>query len=333
MFGSLTVLLAFVGLAMLSAGGLAYVILYGRIQSESNVDRRLDQVRARNPGGDPVRARIDAVRRRKSVQETLQEIEEKQKAKAKRSNAPPLSLQIAQAGLKWSRNGFLLFSVGCGLVIGLVSFLAGAPLWATAAFAAAGLFALPRWLLNRLRKRRKKRFLAEFANAVDIIVRGVKAGLPLNDCIRIIATEAAEPVKSEFRQIAESQALGVSMAEAVSRLPERVPVPEANFFSIVISIQQRAGGNLSEALGNLSRVLRERLRMQAKIKAISMEAKVSAIIIGALPIVVMILVYFSSPAYIALLFTEPLGNMILGASAVWMAIGIWVMRRMVNFDF
>jgi len=333
MFGSLTVLLAFVGLAMLSAGGLAYVILYGRIQSENNVDRRLEQVRVRSHGGDQAKARVDAVRRRKSVQESLQEIEEKQKAKAKRSSSPPLSLQIAQAGLKWSRNGFLLFSVGCGVVIALISLLAGAPLWATAAFAAAGLFALPRWMLNRLRKRRRKKFLAEFANAVDVIVRGIKAGLPLNDCIRVIAAESVEPVRSEFRQIAESQALGVSMAEAVSRLPERVPVPEANFFSIVIGIQQRTGGNLSEALSNLSRVLRERLRMQAKIKAISMEAKVSAIIIGALPIVVMILVYFSSPAYITLLFTEPLGNIILAASAVWMAIGIWVMRRMVNFDF
>jgi tight adherence protein B len=335
MFGSLTVLLAIAGLAMLSAGGLAYVVLYGRIQAENTVGKRLDQVRARPTvaSSNQARVRIDATKRRKSVQETLKEIEEKQKAKTRKSAAPPLSLRITQAGLKWSRNGFLLFSVACGAGVALLSILLGAPIWAAAALGGAGLLGLPRWVLNYLRKRRIKKFLREFANAVDVIVRGVKAGLPLNDCIRIIATESAEPVRSEFRQIAESQALGVSMAEAVARLPERMPIPEANFFSIVVGIQQGSGGNLSETLGNLSRVLRERLKMQGKIKAMSMEAKASAVIIGALPIVVMGLVYISSPDYISLLFTEPLGNMILAASAIWMGIGIFVMRKMVNFDF
>ena len=125
----------------------------------------------------------------------------------------------------------------------------------------------------------------------------------------------------------------MTLAEAVAKLPERVPVPEANFFAIVIAIQQRAGGNLSEALGNLSRVLRERKKMKAKIGAMSMEAKASAAIIGALPFVVMILVYLTSPQYIMLLFTENLGHVILGCAAVWMAIGVLVMRKMINFDF
>lgn len=335
MFGPLTILIAIAGLAMLSAGGLAYVALYGRIQAENTVGKRLDQVRARptTSGTDKARVRIDATKRRKSVQETLKEIEEKQKARTKQSSAPPLSIRIAQAGLTWSRNGFLLFSIGCGIGVALLSLLVGAPIWAAAAFGAAGVLGLPRWVLNHLRKRRIKKFLAEFANAVDVIVRGVKAGLPLNDCIRIIATESAEPVRTEFRHIAESQAMGVSMAEAVAKLPERMPITEANFFAIVIGIQQGSGGNLSETLGNLSRVLRERIKMQGKIKAMSMEAKASAAIIGALPIIVMGLVYLSSPDYIALLFTDPLGNMILAASAIWMGIGIYVMRKMVNFDF
>jgi len=192
---------------------------------------------------------------------------------------------------------------------------------------------LPRWIVNFLRKRRMKKFLVEFANAMDVIVRGVKAGLPLNDCIRIIANEAAEPVKTEFRIISETQALGVPLGEAVNKLPERVPVPEASFFAIVVGIQQRAGGNLSETLGNLSRVLRERRKMVGKITAMSMEAKASAAIIGALPIIVMGLVYLTSPKYISLLFTDPMGNLILGASAIWMMTGIFVMKRMINFDF
>ncbi len=334
MFGSLTMLIAVVGLATLSAGSLAYALLYGRIQREDTAERRLDIVQGRAPV-EAVRGRGagDAARRRKSVQDTLKEIEEKQKAKSKRSKSPPLSLRIEQAGLSWSRRTFLLISIACGLVTFVVVWLAGAPAYAAAALGVAGLLGVPRWIVNYLRKRRMKRFLEEFANASDVIVRGVKAGLPLNDCIKIIANEAAEPVRSEFRVIAETQGMGVSLAESVAKLPERVPVPEANFFAIVVAIQQRAGGNLSEALGNLSKVLRERRKMKGKIGAMSMEAKASAAIIGSLPIVVMFLVYITSPDYIMLLFTEQLGNVILGSSAIWMLIGILVMRKMINFDY
>jgi tight adherence protein B len=178
-----------------------------------------------------------------------------------------------------------------------------------------------------------ERFLNEFANAIDVIVRGIKAGLPLGDCIRMIATETDEPVRGEFRKIVDAQSVGMSIADAVAKMPDRIPLPEANFFAIVIAIQQKAGGNLAEALANLSKVLRERRQMKGKIKAMSMEAKASAVIIGILPLAVMILTYLSSPEYIMLLFTDPLGNLILGASAVWMLIGTLVMRKMVNFDF
>ena len=197
----------------------------------------------------------------------------------------------------------------------------------------AGAFGVPRWLLAFLKKRRETKFLDGFPDAVDIIVRGVKAGLPLHDCIKMISLEAAEPIKSEFRLIMETQAIGMPLGEACGKLYERTPLPEANFFGIVIAIQQKAGGNLSEALGNLSRVLRDRKKMKAKIQAMSQEAKASAGIIGALPIAVMTLVYLTSPQYISLLFTTSIGNMMLAASAVWMAMGVMVMKKMINFDF
>jgi len=215
----------------------------------------------------------------------------------------------------------------------VVPWFVGAPVYLAFAFAVVGLLGVPRWYVNFRRKRRVRKFVEEFANAVDVIVRGVKAGLPLNDCIRIIANEAAEPVKSEFRQISETQAMGLSLADAVTRMPDRVPTPEANFFAIVITIQQRAGGNLAEALGNLSRVLRERKKMKGKIGAMAMEAKASAYIIGALPGVVMGLVWLTSPNYISVLFTDPIGHIILVASLLWMGTGILVMRKMINFDF
>jgi tight adherence protein B len=192
---------------------------------------------------------------------------------------------------------------------------------------------LPRWTLGFLKKRRERRFLNIFPDAVDVIVRGVKAGLPLGDCLKIIANEAQEPVKSEFRSIVETQTIGMPVGEACLKLYESVPLPEATFFGIVVLIQQKSGGNLSEALGNLSRVLRDRKRMQAKIKAMSMEAKASAAIIGALPPVVMLLVYIISPNYIELLWTAPVGRIMLMASAIWMMTGVFVMKKMINFDF
>jgi len=199
------------------------------------------------------------------------------------------------------------------------------------AFAAGG--GLPFWALSFLKKRREAKFLEMFPDAVDVIVRGIKAGLPLLDSLKLIASEAPEPVRTEFRRIVEAQQVGLSIPEAAMRMGETMPCAEANFFGIVIQIQQQAGGNLSEALGNLSRVLRDRKKMKAKIKAMSMEAKASAAIIGALPIAVMLLVYFTSPQYISLLWTEPLGRMMLLGSVIWMSIGIMVMRKMINFDY
>ncbi len=166
-----------------------------------------------------------------------------------------------------------------------------------------------------------------------MFVRGVKAGLPLIDCLKVIAREAQEPVRSEFQAIVEDQTLGMPISDAVARFPERIPLAETNFFAIVITIQARTGGSLAEALSNLSKVLRDRRKMDAKIRAMSAEAKASAGIIGSLPIVVAILVYLTSPDYIMLLFQTTTGNIVLAGSALWMLMGIMVMRKMINFDF
>ncbi len=320
-------------LATSRAGGLTYALLFDRIQKENITAQRIGAIQGTGRIEAPRDAMADPAKRRKSIQETLREVEQREKARAKHGKSPPLTLRMQQAGLHWSRRTFILISLVIGLVVYAVAWIFGAPIYIAAAVAVAGLLGLPRWVVNYLRKRRMNKFVDEFANAMDVIVRGVKAGLPLNDCIKIIANEAAEPVKSEFRTISETQALGLTLADAVGKLPERVPVPEANFFAIVVAIQQRAGGNLAEALGNLSRVLRERRKMKGKIQAMSMEAKASAAIIGALPVIVMGLVYLTSPKYIILLFTDPLGHVILGCSAVWMFLGIVVMRRMIHFDF
>jgi tight adherence protein B len=191
----------------------------------------------------------------------------------------------------------------------------------------------PQLTLARLRIRRINKFVSNFPTAIDIIVRGIKSGLPLGDTIRIAATESPEPVKSEFRRIVEALSIGMTLPEAIERMAQRVPIAETNFFSIVIAIQNKAGGNLSEALGNLSRVLRERKKMKGKITAMSMEAKASAAIIGAVPFLVVGALYVSSPKYISLLWSTTHGKMISVIAICWMGIGIAMMKKMIAFDF
>jgi tight adherence protein B len=197
----------------------------------------------------------------------------------------------------------------------------------------AGGFGLPRWALGYLKRRREKKFMKALPDAVDVIVRGIKAGLPLFDSIKVVAADSPEPLRGEFLAIIETQAIGMPLGEACLRLYERMPLPEANFFGIVVSIQQKSGGNLAEALGNLSKVLRDRKKMAEKIQAMSMEAKASAGIIGSLPPIVMLLVYITTPQYMSVLWTHPTGQLMLVGCVIWMSMGILVMKKMINFDF
>jgi tight adherence protein B len=336
MFGIDTTVLAFIVLAGFSAGAVAYAFLFNTIAEEKTTERRLDVVKKAETDRSVVKASRDrvaeAAKRRKSVQDSLKELDAKQLATDKNIKKPPLRLQLRQAGMQVSVERFYIFSAICGIVLTAIAYFLGAPLLILPGALLAGVFGLPRWFVSFRRARRVKAFLNEFPNALDVIVRAVKSGLPLNDGIRLIAAESQEPVKSEFRRIVESQQVGMSIPDATLRMQETMPCPEAGFFGIVIQIQQQAGGNLSEALGNLSRVLRDRKKMKAKVQALSMEAKASAAIIGALPFIVALLVYLSSPNYIMPLFTTSTGHLIIGVSGVWMSIGIFVMRKMMNFE-
>ena len=178
-----------------------------------------------------------------------------------------------------------------------------------------------------------KRFVGEFPNALDIVTRGIKTGLPLSDCLKAIATETQEPVCSEFQKILDDLTVGLTVPQSLDRLTHRVPILETKFFSIVVTLQSQMGGNLSEALGNLSRVLRERKMMKEKIKAFSSEATASGTIIASMPVAVSTILSLTSPDYIGLMFSEPMGNIVLGICAIWMAIGVTVMRNMIRFDF
>jgi len=315
-------------LVSIAIGGIAYVFIYPLLSGEKKAEKRMETVARSTPAvRAAATARTTQKSRREQVEGSLKELE------AKQAKSPPLSARISQAGLSWSTNQFLIISAALGTFafLGFLVSDAGLPAALGAGFAAG--FGLPRWILKYLKRKREAKFIAAFPDGVDVIVRGIKAGLPLLDSLKVISVDSPEPLRSEIRAILDIQAIGVPLGEACGKLYERVPVAEANFFGIVISIQQKAGGNLSEALGNLSKVLRERKKMKAKIQAMSQEAKASAGIIGSLPIIVALLVYLTSPQYIELLWTHPTGRMLLAISVFWMSMGIMVMRKMINFDF
>jgi tight adherence protein B len=314
-------------LAATALGGLAWVFIYPLLSGEKKAENRRASVARPEPAARQVEKSQRS--RREQVEGTLKELE----ARRRKEKKIPLSSRLTQAGLAWSTQKFMIVSGILAAVCFVMTVVLGGGLIGAVGLAFAAGFGLPRWILGFLKKRREKAFLRALPDAVDVIVRGIKAGLPLFESIKVVAADSPEPLKSEFLAIIETQAIGMPLGDACARLFDRMPVPEANFFGIVIAIQQKSGGNLSEALGNLSKVLRDRKKMAEKIQAMSMEAKASAGIIGSLPPIVMLLVYLSTPDYISLLWTHPTGQLMLVGCLVWMSIGIFVMKKMINFDF
>ena len=325
--------LPFMLLAAVAVGAVVYALMFPYISGDRQADKRLQGVV--DGTGRRMASRKGPVdqsnARRKAVAETLKELEDKQKAKEK----VPLRLRLQRAGLDISVRDFWLASIICGLVLGMLSFVGmpAIPPIALGAIVFIGIFGLPRWFVNKKTKMRQNKFLNEFANAIDVIVRGVKSGLPLNECLGIIARESPTPVREEFQDLVEQQRVGIPLSDAFERMMGRMPLSEVKFFAIVIGIQSSAGGNLSEALGNLAGVLRDRKMLAAKVASMSAEAKASAYVLGSLPFIVTMLVYLSTPEYIMLLFTTKAGMFFLICAGFWMTCGVLMMKKMINFKY
>lgn len=316
--------------AFVAVAGVGFAFSGGEDKtSKSRMAAAVGQPARDNRGRRRVSAVDTANQKRKQVQDSLKDLEARQKAERKKSIT--LSARLEQAGLDWSVTKFWIISGILGGVAVVLTLVTGQhPLLIIGAGVVAGL-GLPRWILGMARGRRQKKFTANFADALDVIVRGIKSGLPLNECLKIIAREAEEPVKGEFEKLVEGIAVGVDPDEGLRRMLRRMPLPELSFFSIVITIQSKTGGNLAEALSNLSAVLRARKMMREKVGALSSEAKASAMIIGSLPPGVATMVLIISPDYMMPLFTTSMGQLLLLGGVTWMAIGIFVMRGMINF--
>jgi tight adherence protein B len=320
---------ALAALAVILLGVLVPAALFWhvRLSPGARMRRRVEalgaMVAARTPGNDN-----DAGLRRRLIQGKLKELE-RQRHKDRRDTVRHL---ILQSGLALTMRGFVAGSAGCALGVGgLLALIGmGKAVCLIGAFGAA--LGPPRMLLKFVIRRRQKRFIDHFADALDILVRGTRSGLPVGECLRIVARESPDPVGPEFQFLTESQRVGMTLKQALVRSVERMPVTELQFFAIVLQIQQQTGGNLAATLENLSNVLRARRRLIDKIAALSSEAKASAAIIGSLPFLVCGALGLVSPDYIGLLFTERLGNILVTGGLIWMAAGIFVMHQMINFE-
>lgn len=317
-------------LAFVAIGGVGFVFASGTPQPATATKRVKAVAGAAKVDRRKQAQDMAALKRKQTTQEALKEMSNNEKNARKRRFS--VKGQIAQAGVKLSPVMFWVYASIVGAVLALAGLIIQGPIGAAMGFF-IGFLGLPRWFLGFLVSRRQKKFGSQLADAIDVIVRGVKSGLPLNQCLRIIAAESPEPLRSEFQALCDSQAMGVPLEIGMQRMYDHMPLPEVNFFSIVLVIQQKTGGNLSESLGNLSAVLRSRKLMIEKVKALSAEANASAMIIGSLPVIVATLVYFTRPEYIMVLFTHPVGNLILLGCGIMMSLGIFVMHKMVNFKF
>lgn len=328
MFSEDLLFYAVIGFGALAFATIVFMVLDPLLSDSRKAEKRKQFVATGERAKDKARDSIVEQTRRKQVQDALKEMEEKNKRKKKVSTR----LMLQRAGIENLKvRDYYILSAISAVIITVVLFFISVPVYIVALGPLVGGLGLPRFVLRHLTKKRQKIFLREFVNAIDIIVRGVKAGLPFNDCLQIITTEIGEPVRSEFINLVEQQKVGVPVEQALERLYERVPLQEVNFFAIVVSIQLSVGGNISEALTNLTKVLRDRHKLRAKVQAVSMEAKSSAAIIGALPLLVMAGVSVGNPEYMEILWTHPTGHMILGISALTMLTGVFVMRWMINF--
>lgn len=326
-------------LVFLLAGGVGFVciagiavLLLGGDSSSAKATKRLAGV-----GSGPARgaqrssARNPAEQagaRRKQILTGLKELERQE-----RKEKLTLEARLRQAGLTMPVKTFWIISGGVGFVFALLAMVLSRNVVIGAGVLFVGGFGLPRWWIGMLGARRLKAFTGEFPNAIDVVVRGIKSGLPVNDCLKLIAQESPEPSATEFRKLLENLSGGLTTDEAMQKMYGRMPTPEVRFFAIVLSIQSKTGGNLAEALNNLSVVLRSRALMKEKIKAMSGEAVASAAIIGCLPPGILIMVTVTTPGYMVPLFTTSTGHIALGIGVVMMATGIFVMRRMINFKF
>jgi tight adherence protein B len=243
-----------------------------------------------------------------------------------------LRKRLEMTGRNISLGKYAMICVGIIAIVAALIMLKGAPWYLAGAFGMFLGIGLPHFIIGKLIKRRVTKFTSNFPDAIDLMVRGLRSGLPITETLGIVASEIPGPVGIEFRTVADKMKIGVTMEAALQETADRLGTPEFQFFVITLAIQRETGGNLAETLSNLSDVLRKRAQMKLKIRAMSSESKASAYIVGSLPFIVFTLVYMISPDYMANFFVDPRLIVAGIGGMVWMAAGALIMAKMVSFE-
>ena len=263
------------------------------------------------------------------IQQRLQELEEKGKERRKRYQ---IRAAMMRAGLEeWGARGYWLITLLVAVIFPAVYLFLGYPRMGAVPVALLSGVIVPNAILQFIAMRRQTAFTKDFANAIDILVRGVRSGLPVMECLSIIGREMADPLGEEFRRLVEGQKVGLTLEQMLSRGLQRMPTAEFKFFAIVIQVQQQTGGSLADTLANLSKVLRDRKKMRDKAGAMASEAKASAAIIGSLPVASGLILLMINPHYLDPFFQSILGKQIFYGGILWMGVGMLVMRKMIHF--
>jgi tight adherence protein B len=312
---------------MLATLAMVYAAVAGPSASKAT-NRRLEAVRERHSRSNEVATQAQL----KRILQTRSQTKMDGLAQRLIPNPKLLQHRLTQTGKSWTLPQYALASLGLAAVVGGALMARGMP-FLLSLF--TGLFvgiAVPHKVVGKLIKRRVTRFTARFPDAIDLMVRGLRSGLPITETLGVVADELPGPIGEEFRTVTDKMKIGRTMEAALQDTADRLGTPEIQFFVITLAIQRETGGNLAETLGNLSEVLRKRAQMKLKIRAMSSESKASAWIVGSLPFIVFGLVFFINPDYMQKFFVDQ-RLMITGAGGlIWMGIGVFIMAKMIDFE-
>ena len=317
--------LLIMAVGLMAVLALGYLALAGPSATRES-QRRLQALRFRH--SDSANDKVEALYR-KAVAARKPKIHQ---IAGSGSRVEALALRLHRTGKNWSMQEYLYVSLGLVLTIALLTYLkSGAILLSLGLgiFVGAG---LPHLVVNHFVKKRGKQFTSKFSDAIDLLVRGLRSGLPVTETLGIVASEVPGPVGEEFKLVSDRIKVGRTMEDALQETADRLNMPEFSFFVITLAIQRETGGNLAETLNNLSDVLRKRAQMKLKIRAMSSESKASAYIVGALPFIVFGMIWWINPDYIGKFFIDERLIVTGLGGFVWMSIGGFIMAKMVSFE-
>lgn len=304
---------------------IGYSLLSGPSAAKES-QRRLEALRFRH--SESTNAKVES-QLKKAIASRRPKV---QQVAGSTSRIDALAIRLDRTGKGWSLSQYFYASLGLALAIAVIMYLrTGAALLS----AGVGLFVgagLPHMVVNYFIKKRTNNFNAKFPDAIELLVRGLRSGLPVTETLAVVAQEIPGPVGEEFKGIVERIKIGRTMEDSLQETADRLGIPEFNFFCITLAIQRETGGNLAETLSNLSDVLRKRTQMKLKIRAMSSESKASAYIVGALPFIVFGMIWWINPSYIGGFFSDDRLIVTGLGGLVWMSIGAFIMAKMVSFE-